>query len=82
MRARMIREDVSPGELRRLAKFGDDRPVARRLLALAAAELFVGDGWMSIELGDLVVEGAVALLEGSDMVLNGRRHREESSQSY
>ncbi len=37
MRALMIREDVPPGELRRLAKIEDDPRVARRLLAIAAA---------------------------------------------
>jgi transposase len=37
MRALMIREDVPPGELRRLAKTEDDPRVARRLLAIAAA---------------------------------------------
>ncbi len=33
----MIREDVPPAELRRLAKIENDRRVARRLLAIAAA---------------------------------------------
>lgn len=37
MRALMIREDVPPSELRRLAKAEDDPRVARRLLAIAAA---------------------------------------------
>ena len=37
MRALMIREDVPPGELRRLAKTEGDPRVARRLLAIAAA---------------------------------------------
>jgi transposase len=37
MRALMIRQDVRPGELRRLAKTEDDPRVARRLLAIAAA---------------------------------------------
>ena len=37
MRALMIREDVPPVELRRLAKTEDDPRVARRLLAIAAA---------------------------------------------
>ena len=37
MRALMIREDVPPSELRRLAKTEDNLRVARRLLAIAAA---------------------------------------------
>ncbi len=37
MRALMIREDVPPSELRRLAKNEDDPRLARRLLAIAAA---------------------------------------------
>jgi transposase len=37
MPALMIREDVPPAELRRLAKIEDDPRVARRLLAIAAA---------------------------------------------
>jgi hypothetical protein len=37
MRALMIREDVPPGKLRRLAKTEGDPRVARRLLAIAAA---------------------------------------------
>ncbi len=37
MPALMIREDVPPAELRRLAKIEGDRRVARRLLAIAAA---------------------------------------------
>ncbi|MBW8271520.1 IS630 family transposase [Caldovatus aquaticus] len=37
MRALMIREDVPPGELRRLAKTEDDPRVLRRVLAIAAA---------------------------------------------
>ena len=37
MRALMIREDVSPGEVRRLAKTEEKARVARRLLAIAAA---------------------------------------------
>lgn len=37
MRALMIREDVPPRELRRLAKIEDNPRVARRLLAIAAA---------------------------------------------
>jgi transposase len=37
MRALMIREDIPPGDLRRLAKTEDDPRVARRLLAIAAA---------------------------------------------
>jgi transposase len=37
MPALMIREDVSPADLRRLAKAEGDRRVARRLLAIAAA---------------------------------------------
>lgn len=37
MPALMIRRDVPPHELRRLAKADDDLRVARRLLAIAAA---------------------------------------------
>ena len=37
MPALMIREDLPPGELRRLAKTEHDVRVARRLLAIAAA---------------------------------------------
>jgi transposase len=37
MRAVMIREDVPPGELRRLTKTEDDPRAARQLLAIAAA---------------------------------------------
>ena len=37
MPALMIREDLPPGELRRLAKAERDLRVARRLLAIAAA---------------------------------------------
>jgi hypothetical protein len=37
MPALMIREDLPPGELRRLAKAELDLRVARRLLAIAAA---------------------------------------------
>jgi transposase len=37
MPALMIREDMSPADLRRLAKAEGDRRVARRLLAIAAA---------------------------------------------
>ncbi len=37
MLALMIREDLPPGELRRLAKAERDLRVARRLLAIAAA---------------------------------------------
>jgi hypothetical protein len=37
MPALMIREDLPPGELRRLAKAESDLRVARRLLAIAAA---------------------------------------------
>ena len=37
MRALMIREDLPPVELRRLAKAEGDLRVARRLLAIAAA---------------------------------------------
>jgi transposase len=37
MRALMIRDDVPPAELRRLAKIEEDPRVARRLLAIAAA---------------------------------------------
>ncbi len=37
MPALIIREDVPPAELRRLARAGDDSRVSRRLLAIAAA---------------------------------------------
>ena len=52
MLALMIREDVPPGELRRLAKAERDLRVARRLLAIAAAL-----EWLSREAAARVVHG-------------------------